>query len=116
MGWPTFPGTIAEDAVKVRRAVVTQDASRGRRYSYPKGWEPTNYAVAVVPATAEEVDQFSREGEVVRFNVVSAIKLGEYRDQLLWIEMNMLLTIVSILPSGSITGRTWDHHCEVHSG
>jgi len=111
--WPTFKGTIGDDAVKVRRAVVTQDKSKGRIYTYGP-WEQTRYAVAIVPATANEIDMFAREGVTVRFNVVGFQRLCKYRDQLQWQETGITLTVVSIRPSGTRSMRTWDHHCEEH--
>ena len=112
MGWPTLKEFAVSDKVKIRRASVTQDASKGRRYLYNDDWEQKDHACAVLVASGEEVDKFSREGQVIRYTVVSQERLGVYRDQLQWQETGSVLTIVSIQPSGSAVARTWDHHCE----
>jgi hypothetical protein len=115
MGWPTLKEFAISDKVKVRRAAVTQDASKGRKYTYPADWEAKQYGCAVLVASAEEVDQFSREGQVVRYTVIATQRLGVYRDQFQWQETGAVLTIVSVMPSGDSTARTWDHHCEEHT-
>jgi hypothetical protein len=115
MGWPTLKEFAVSDRVKIRRAVVSQDASKGRKYTYPGDWEAKQHQCAVLVASGEEVDQFSREGQVVRYTVVADHRLGVYRDQLQWQETGSVLTIVSIMPSGSAVARTWDHHCEEHT-
>jgi hypothetical protein len=98
--------------VQVRRPVRSQDASGGRTVAYG-AWEPTvlGASIAAVTLKTANIQQFAREGELIKYTVTMNIRLS-YRDQILWLETGDILTVVRAMASGTRSSRTWDHLCE----
>jgi hypothetical protein len=57
------------------------------------------------------MQQFAREGELIKYTVTLSARLG-YRDQILWLETGDVFTVVRVLAAGTKASRTWDHLCE----
>lgn len=121
MGWPTFTATwptpsatIGDWTIRVRRPVRGQDASGGRLLEYrDEDWSPTAFSVDIKGKSAAEVDEFGRENIVARYEVTIIGRFSP-RDQFLWVETGMILTVVAVVAANPVDAKTWVHICEEH--
>lgn len=111
MRWPAVPDLIYSDRVKARAVTWNTKDKAGGRVPVPGAWSTEAYRCSI---TATSVDQAVTRGEqsIVTHHVTADSRLGNIRDQLLWMETEAILTIVGIEPAGDIDGRLWVHYTQ----